>query len=208
MKNFIFSSPFPFDVQEEYINPLDTYLGPYTFSEAVEVFWNLQKLEIVLESNARVAYNDESEDNVFIENNDKYFSDIPDASCYAHFEPYTRGRRVGTYYLYQIPEGVAPHNMFNICRPVLLPSSANVSFAEREFAFPLMVYFGNTSHILSSSICYGDDEHLDLMGLVPITILGKTTNLFLTVNKLISQPDENQTSSHNAFASVNVFMHQ
>ena len=207
MKSYIFSSPFPFNVQEEYINPLDTYLGPYTLSEAVEIFWKLQRLEIVFESNARVVSKDGGDDNVYIENNDKYFSDIPDASSYAHFEPYARGRRVGTYYLYQLPEGIATHNMFNICRPVLLPGSSNIPFAEREFAFPLMVYFGNTSHILSSSVCYGEDEHLELMGFVPITVLGKTTNLFLTVSKLISQPDETQTSSHNAFASVNVFMH-
>ena len=70
------------------------------------------------------------------------------------------------------------------------------------FAFPLDIYFGEELVLLSSHSLYGPDYLLDLAGTVPITIFGKTTDIFLLVSKSITEAPEGVSASYSAKATI------
>lgn len=75
-------------------------------------------------------------------------------------------------------------------------------YAERMFAFPLNIYFGEELLLLSSSALYGPEHLLDLYSKVPITIFGKTTEIFLLASKSLTEAPSEVSVSYSATASI------
>ena len=87
--------------------------------------------------------------------------------------------------------------------PVMLPEeNPPEDYAERMFAFPLNIYFGEDLLLLSSSALYGPEHLLDLHAKVPVTIFGKTTEIFLLASKSLTEAPPEVSVSYSATASI------
>ena len=187
MKRFVFPSPFPTPPKEEAVAEGETALGPFTLAEAVRVFWSLKSLG----------------DTVYADVDERYDDLRPSANCTASLEPYKRCAANGVSLLAMEREKYTPHYGFTVYYPIMLPEeNPPEDYAERMFAFPLNIYFGEDLMLLSSSALYGPEHLLDLYSKVPITIFGKTTEIFLLASKSLTEAPSEVSVSYSATASI------
>ena len=198
MKRFIYPSPFPTPPQEGTLQEGETALGPFTLAEAVRVFWSLKRLDLDMTVSATYSVNGELRAQVNEHYNDLY---INPQTCAAQ-EPYFR-ILPKTMFLEMMRTDTAPQHGFSVGYPVMLPQSSPTNdYALRQFIFPLQIYFGTDMLLLSSSACYGDEYLLQLYATVPITILGKTTEIFLLVNRTLIETPDNVQATYSANATI------
>lgn len=199
MKSFVFPSPFPIPPKEEAVAEGETALGPFTLAEAVRVFWSLKSLD--LDMSISVKYS--AGDTVYADVDERYDDLRPAANCTASLEPYKRCAANGVSLLAMEREKYTPHYGFTVYYPIMLPEeNPPEDYAERMFAFPLNIYFGEDLLLLSSSALYGPEHLLDLYSKVPITIFGKTTEIFLLVSKSLTEAPAGVSASYSATASI------
>ncbi len=199
MKSFVFPSPFPIPPKEEAVAEDETALGPFTLAEAVRVFWSLKSLD--LDMSISVKYS--AGDTVYADVDERYDDLRPAANCTASLEPYKRCAANGVSLLAMEREKYTPHYGFTVYYPIMLPEeNPPGDYAERMFAFPLNIYFGEDLLLLSSSALYGPEHLLDLYSKVPITIFGKTTEIFLLVSKSLTEAPAGVSASYSATASI------
>lgn len=199
MKSFVFPSPFPIPPKEEAVAEGETALGPFTLAEAVRVFWSLKRLD--LDMSISVKYS--AGDTVYADVDERYDDLRPAANCTASLEPYKRCAANGVSLLAMEREKYTPHYGFTVYYPIMLPEeNPPEDYAERMFAFPLNIYFGEDLLLLSSSALYGPEHLLDLYSKVPITIFGKTTEIFLLVSKSLTEAPAGVSASYSATASI------
>lgn len=199
MKSFVFPAPFPAPPKEEAVAEGETALGPFTLAEAVRVFWSLKSLE--LDMSVSVKYS--AGNTVYADIDERYDDLRPSAGCTASLEPYRRCAANRVTLLEMEREKYTPHYGFTVYYPVMLPEeNPPEDYAERMFAFPLNIYFGEDLLLLSSSALYGPEHLLDLHAKVPVTIFGKTTEIFLLASKSLTEAPPEVSVSYSATASI------
>ena len=167
MKRFIYPSPFPTPPIERQLPEEQVSLGPFTLAEAVRIFWSLKSLD--LDMSLTVNYATEYGDPLNIK---AHYNDLhPSADSIAAREPYRRCTAPPLSILTMERDQYTPHYGFTLEYPIMLPQeNPSDDYADRMFAFPLDIYFGEELVLLSSHSLYGPDHLLDLAGTVPITI--------------------------------------
>ena len=199
MKRFIYPSPFPTPPVEKQLPEEQVSLGPFTLAEAVRIFWSLKSLD--LDMSISVKYS--AGDTVYADVDERYDDLRPSANCTASLEPYKRCAANGVSLLAMEREKYTPHYGFTVYYPIMLPEeNPPEDYAERMFAFPLNIYFGEDLMLLSSSALYGPEHLLDLYSKVPITIFGKTTEIFLLASKSLTEAPSEVSVSYSATASI------
>ena len=199
MKSFVFPAPFPTPPKEGAVAEGETALGPFTLAEAVRVFWSLKSLD--LDMSISVKYS--AGDTVYADVDERYDDLRPSANCTASLDPYKRCAANSVSLLEMERAKYTPHYGFTVSYPIMLPEeNPPEDYAERMFAFPLNIYFGEDLLLLSSSALYGPEHLIDLYSKVPITIFGKTTEIFLLASKSLTEAPSEVSVSYSATASI------
>ena len=139
MKRFIYPSPFPTPPIERQLPEEQVSLGPFTLAEAVRIFWSLKSLD--LDMSLTVNYATEYGDPLNIK---AHYNDLhPSADSIAAREPYRRCTAPPLSILTMERDQYTPHYGFTLEYPIMLPQeNPSDDYADRMFAFPLDIYFG------------------------------------------------------------------